>query len=183
MTLCLAKAQSKMVSFKIINDDFNYLTYNNLVAKASNSFSFYMCDDNALFFTNNWRNINSKSYRDIDPFKSYDIPESSTTDDNCNILHGGRFYYLTEDDSVIVKVTIDKFTEYFKNGKYFIISKIKWVNNCEYNISIEKITLPNFPYSPGDIMNVKILKVEKNEIYALATVKGQSQKIKLVKIE
>ena len=46
-----------------------------------------------------------------------------------------------------------------------------------------KITIPDFPYKVGDIMNVKINKIEKNEIFYTSTVKGQSWSGKLIKIK
>jgi|GEM_PF-1027875 hypothetical protein len=105
------------------------------------------------------------------------------SEDDCAILHKGTFKYgnTTED----VKVVIDEnhHTEYYNGGKYIIQSDLTWVNSCEYNITMIKITIPDFPYKVGDIMNVKINKIEKNEIFYTSTVKGQSWSGKLIKIK
>lgn len=48
--------------------------------------------------------------------------------------------------------------EYHDNGKYIIKSKLDWVSDCEYNMTMTKITIPDFPYAIGEVMNVKVNK-------------------------
>jgi hypothetical protein len=103
--------------------------------------------------------------------------------DNCIILHKGTFKYADTPEEIIVKIKGTKHTEYHNNGKYIIESDINWVNDCEYNMTMTKITIPDFPYGPGDVMNVKIEKVIENEIYYVSTVKGQSWKGKFIKVK
>lgn len=60
---------------------------------------------------------------------------------------------------------------------------MNWVNDCEYNMTMTEITILNFPYKVGDIMNVKINKVEGNDIYYTSTVQEKSWEGQLIKIE
>ena len=98
----------------------------------------------------------------------------------CKILHSGTFKYYGENE-IVVKIKGKKHIEYHNQGQYVIESKLQWVNDCEYNMTMTKITIPNFPYKVGDMMNVKVEKVVENEIYYTSTVKGQSWKGRLIK--
>jgi hypothetical protein len=83
---------------------------------------------------------------------------------DCTILRNGKFKYLNFDQDTSAYVVINN------------ENHIEWVNDCEYNMTMTKITLPNFPYHPGDIMNVKVYKIEDGIIYYTSTVKGVSWK-------
>jgi len=102
---------------------------------------------------------------------------------NCSILHEGKFKYATGKDKVIVEIKGNDQKELHENGKYFIKSKIEWVNDCEYNMTMTEITVPDFPFGPGDVMNVKINKVVGKDIFFTATVKGQSREGKITKTD
>lgn len=103
--------------------------------------------------------------------------------ENCQTLHRGVFTYGEADDLVKVNIKGRKQIEYHDNGKYYIKSKIKWVNDCEYNMTMKKITIPDFPFGKGDVMNVKINKVDGNKIYYTSTVNGESWDGVFTKIE
>lgn len=92
--------------------------------------------------------------------------------DNCEILHKGIFTYAK--GTVKVKIKGDSHTEYHDNGKYIIQSSIEWVNECEYNTTLQKVTLPNFPYEVGTVMNVNINKVVGKIIYYTASIGDKS---------
>jgi hypothetical protein len=101
---------------------------------------------------------------------------------NCKIMHEGTFKYKS-DPGTKVKITGNKHVESYKGGKYIIESDIAWVNDCEYNLTMVKITLPDFPFKPGDKMNVKITKVEGKTIYYTATVNGKNMEGVMIKIK
>ncbi len=103
------------------------------------------------------------------------------SDEDCLILHEGTFKYGDKDHEVKVVIKGKNHTEYHENGKYVIKSKLEWVNDCEYNMTMTKITIPNFPYGVGDVMNVRINEVVGNEIYYTSRVKEQSWTGKLIK--
>lgn len=98
----------------------------------------------------------------------------STTEDTCTILHSGTFEYMADKDKVKVVIDGESHTEYHKGGKYIIQSKLAWVNDCEYNATLVKVTIPDFPFAIGTLMNVKVDKVEGKTINYTATIKGQS---------
>ncbi len=50
-------------------------------------------------------------------------------------------------------------------------------------MTMKKITIPNFLYGKGDVMNVKIDRVEGNKIYYTSRVGGQIGKGVFSKIE
>ena len=101
----------------------------------------------------------------------------------CKILHNGTFKYGNTTTEIKVVINGNKHIEYHENGKYIIKSNLNWLNDCEYNMTMTEITIPDFPYKIGDVMNVKINKVEGNEIYYTSTVQGKSWDGKLIKIK
>lgn len=105
-----------------------------------------------------------------------------TKDDNeCSILHKGTFTYAK--GSVKVKIKGNSHTEYHNNGKYIIQSSIEWVNECEYNTTLQKVTLPNFPYEVGTVMNVNINKVVGKIIYYTASIGDKSFNGEFLKVK
>jgi hypothetical protein len=94
--------------------------------------------------------------------------------DNCNILHRGNFTSGNIDNLIKVNIKGKKHIEYHNNEKYYIKSKLNWVSDCEYNMTMKKVTIPDFPFGKGDVMNIKIKKVDGNKIYYTSTVNGQS---------
>jgi len=93
---------------------------------------------------------------------------------DCSIMHEGQFSYFVGKEEVEVKIDGLKHIEYHDEGKYVIESVIIWINDCEYNMTMTKVTIPNFPYGAGDVMNVKINKVKGMKIYYTSTVNGNS---------
>lgn len=90
----------------------------------------------------------------------------SNSENPCTILKNGTFKYLDSDDSTayfVVKKS--KHEEYYSNGMYFIKSKLKWKNDCEYTMKMLKCTVPNFPFKPKDILHVKITQVKGDTVF------------------
>ena len=108
---------------------------------------------------------------------------TAQSDEECAILHNGTFTYGEADNIVTVKIEGENHMEYHNEGKYYIKSKLIWVNECEYNMTMKKVTIPNFPYGKGDVMNVKVSAVEGNVIKYTSTVQGQSWEGIITKIE
>ena len=101
----------------------------------------------------------------------------------CEILKGGKFRYLdAEDPTAYIIMNGDTQIEYSEKNDFTIESKVKWISDCAYLMKMTKITIPNFPYHPGDTMRVDINKVEGNIIYYTSTVKGVSWKGRFRKV-
>jgi hypothetical protein len=80
---------------------------------------------------------------------------------DCSVLKHAKLKYVNySDTSTYILINGDQHIEYYANEKYYIKSKIKWVSDCEYIMTMTDITLPDFPYHPGDYMDVKIEKIE-----------------------
>ena len=100
---------------------------------------------------------------------------------HCKILKNIKLKYTqTDDQSSYIIIKNNDHIEYHRNDKYFIKSKLVWISDCEYNMTMTEITLPNFPFGPGEVMNVKFTKIEKDSIQYIATVRGQSVEGKFV---
>jgi hypothetical protein len=90
---------------------------------------------------------------------------------------------LTYDDGNVGLIVIknQKHIEYFEDGKYFIKSDLEWLNECEYNATMTEITLPNFPFRPGKIMNVKFESIDGKNITGTGMVDGNKFPIKFIR--
>jgi hypothetical protein len=107
--------------------------------------------------------------------------QSGTTD--CSFFQHGKFKYIGADDSTsYIVMNGSKQTEYSKKNDYIIESSVRWITDCSYIMTMTKITIPNFPYHPGDQMKVDITKVEGDIIYYTSTVNGNSWEGKFKKL-
>ncbi|WP_276500759.1 hypothetical protein [Terrimonas pollutisoli] len=109
-------------------------------------------------------------------------------DDNesldCSIIKKGTFKYLDiPDTTAYFKIKKENHTEYHRDGKYYIKSKIKWVNDCQYEMVMLSNTIPDFPFQPGAVMLVTFLKIEGDIIYYSAEVDGDKWYGRLRKLE
>jgi len=106
------------------------------------------------------------------------------TNQNCSLFKVGKFKYLDADDTTAyIVMSGEKQIEYSGLNNYTIESKIKWITDCSYNMEMIKITIPNFPFKPGDVMNVVINKIEGDIIYYTSTVKGKSWEGRFKKLD
>jgi hypothetical protein len=102
---------------------------------------------------------------------------------DCKIMHQGKFKYMADNEEVIVEIKDSTFTEYHSGGKYTIKARIDWLNECEYLITIQKVTLPSFPLTTGDEVTVKIDKISGKDIFYTTTLKSVSWEGKFTKLE
>lgn len=108
---------------------------------------------------------------------------TGTEDKDCSVMHEGTFTYGTGAELVKVVIKGNKHTEYHNDGKYVIKSKMEWVTDCEYNMTMTKVTIPDFPFGAGAVMNVQINGIEGDQIYYTATVDGQRWNGRFLKVE
>jgi hypothetical protein len=103
---------------------------------------------------------------------------------DCKILKDIKLKYAhKEGDKDYVTIKGNKHVESLEDGKYFIKSDLEWISDCEYNATMTEITLPNFPFKAGEVMNVKFEKMEDDIIYGTATVRTQAFPIKFIIIK
>lgn len=98
---------------------------------------------------------------------------------DCKILKNIKLKYVDNPDKTAYLIIKDnKHVEYLEGGKYFIKSDLEWLSDCEYNAKMTEITLPNFPFKTGEIMNVKFKKTENGFIYGTAVIRDSNFPIK-----
>lgn len=98
---------------------------------------------------------------------------------DCKIFKNIKLKYVDEEDkSAYVVIKGDKHVEYLQDGKYFIKSDLEWISDCEYNAKMTEITLPDFPFQPGVVMNVKFEKIENGIVTGTGSVYGKQFPIK-----
>lgn len=93
----------------------------------------------------------------------------------CAILKKGKFLYLDADDkTAYIEMNGNYQIEKSKKTPYYIESSVEWVDSCTYIMTMTKITIPNFPFSPGDKMKVSITRIDADIIYYTSFVKDMS---------
>lgn len=116
-------------------------------------------------------------------FTTISIAQSNPKID-CKILKDIKLKYADNPDkTAYITIKGNKHVENLESGKYFIKSDLEWLSDCEYNATMTEITLPNFPFKPGEVMNVKFEKIEDGFIYGTAAVRGDSFPIKFLIIK
>jgi hypothetical protein len=101
----------------------------------------------------------------------------------CASMREGVFVYGSSTDDIKIHFLGSKHVEMHNGGKQFIKSDIEWVSDCEYQLILEEITVADFPFKKGDIMRVRILKMEGPEINYLSTANGRSWEGRMLKID
>ena len=103
---------------------------------------------------------------------------------DCSIMRHGSFKYLDiEDTTAYFKLDGENHIEYHQGGRYYIKSIIKWLNDCQYEMKMTENTIPDFPFKPGDVMIVTIVRIKNNVIHYISEVKGNKWKGRVLKIE
>ena len=88
----------------------------------------------------------------------------------CKKLFSGTWIYS---DSTEINTYIERTTkqqiEYVENGKYFIKYKIKWIDNCAYEMIFEYSDYPEFSeYEYGESITVHILDMNDKKMKYIA---------------
>ncbi|HTO17302.1 MAG TPA: hypothetical protein VLZ83_16170 [Edaphocola sp.] len=114
---------------------------------------------------------------------------------NCNNFKFGKFELINSEENL--KYIIERNDEFqtettynLKNGKKIKdqkVLKIKWINNCEYNLLLDtaKGTYDNTDLYINSIggMNTKIIKIENNCFNVITTVEDIAFEARMCKIE
>ncbi|MBS1666545.1 MAG: hypothetical protein JST58_04135 [Bacteroidetes bacterium] len=94
---------------------------------------------------------------------------------DCSVLKKYKLQYLSiQDTSAYIRLSNDSLEEFHNNGKYSIMAKLDWTNDCEYDMILSSVNIPNFPYRPGDVMHVMVEKIENDIVYYISTINGNS---------
>lgn len=86
------------------------------------------------------------------------ISNSQTID--CNKFKEGAFYYPTLPNKVSVrKGAIQKS---YNNDKLEMVWKVKWLNECEYELTCKRVLVHPYPIKKGDRIVATIVKTEED---------------------
>ncbi|SNR81952.1 hypothetical protein [Flavobacterium sp. ov086] len=100
---------------------------------------------------------------------------------DCKILKDIKLKYAhRQDNTDYIIIKDNKHIENLEGGKYYIKSDLEWLSDCEYNAKITEITLPDFPFKVGEIMNVKFEQIKNDVIYGTATIRNQTFPLKFI---
>jgi hypothetical protein len=102
---------------------------------------------------------------------------------DCTILKNNSFVYKLGGKDVHVDFGVDQHVEHHKKGKYYIKSKVEWLSDCEYNLIIQDVTLPNFPFKLGSKLHIKITKVRGDRVYYKSTMGDRTWEGKMTKTD
>lgn len=101
--------------------------------------------------------------------------------DDCSIMHDGIFRIADIEENVTVVIDGSTHFEYYQEG--YLESEINWVNDCEFEMTLKKVTLPNFPFEVGVVMHVRINQIDGNKIYYTAIIEGVKADGVLLKVK
>ena len=94
---------------------------------------------------------------------------------DCSVLKKYKLQYLSiKDTSAYILLSNDSLEEFHNNGKYSIKAKLDWTNDCEYDMVLSYVNIPNFPYRAGDVMHVMVERIEQDIVYYISTINGNS---------
>ena len=101
----------------------------------------------------------------------------------CSIMKNGTFSsinYTFKQYHMVVKNGIQ--TEYLENGQY-VMSKMEFLNECEYKTTVLKVTIPNYFVKPGDHIITKILQTQHEYIKVKSVYLGKEFEFVFIKME
>lgn len=78
----------------------------------------------------------------------------------CHEFKTGEFVYPNLQSKISLRH--ETIQESYNNGKLEAVWKVKWLNECEYELICEKVLTDNVPFKIGDRMAVTILETDSN---------------------
>lgn len=74
-------------------------------------------------------------------------------------------------------------TEYYNYKKNWVRSSIKWISDCEYELTVVSINYPGLICKRGDKMTIRILGVDGNTVNYEAMIDGRRERGKYLKMQ
>jgi hypothetical protein len=107
----------------------------------------------------------------------------TNVEQDCTILKNNSFTYKLAKKDVLVEFGETKHVELHQKGKYYIKSSVEWVSDCEYYLTIQDVTLPDFPFQLGSKLHIKITKVRGDRVYYKSTMGNRTWEGKMTRID
>ena len=109
---------------------------------------------------------------------------SGKEDQGCRMLHdGGSFLYGNSNAKIKVVISGNQYVEYHDNVKYVVVAQIDWISDCEFTQTITRNSVPDSPYKVGDVITVRVDRVEGFQHYYTASVNGQNTEGILIRVK
>jgi hypothetical protein len=89
----------------------------------------------------------------------------------------------SNDTTNYVVMTTASQTEYYNYKKNWIRSSIKWISDCEYELTVVSINYPALICKRGDKMTIRILNVEGNTVNYEALIDGKRERGRYLKMQ
>ncbi|TMM32041.1 hypothetical protein FDT66_00825 [Polaribacter aestuariivivens] len=112
-----------------------------------------------------------------------ELTENETVYQEEPIINNQTFTYKYKGGDVVVTFNGDEHVEMYNNKRNHIKSSIVWISKNECIITLDEITLPDFPFSPGNSLKMKITEVKGKTIYYESTLAGRTWEGKMTQIE
>lgn len=131
------------------------------------------------FFTNAQNNLMTLGTTSA----NIDLPTSEQVYNQTPMIYNQTFTYKYKGGEVLVYFNGEEHIEYYNNKEYYIKSDIVWVNKDECIITLKEITLPDFPFRPGNSLKMKITDVKGDYVYYESTLGGRTWEGKMKQVE
>jgi hypothetical protein len=79
---------------------------------------------------------------------------------NCKKFKEGTFYYPTLPNKISVRK--DSIQESYNNGKLEMVWKVKWINECEYELTCQQVLVEPYSIKKNDKIVAKIVNTEED---------------------
>ena len=146
--------------------------YTKQIEVRKDNYSYILSFNCALDLLPNYKQIMDEIYNSFE-FLSF-------TSKNCKDLTNGKFFYSLNNTNNYIENSEEFQTEIGIKENLKIVSKKKWVSDCEYDLEVTETSHSNnFP--TGSTLNIKIVDVTKNGYtYIWETLNGRGRN-KLIK--
>ena len=80
---------------------------------------------------------------------------------NCESMKQGKFESIAYSSSDYFMVIKDGFqTEFVADGKYYVKSKIEFINKCTYKSTVLEVTIPDYNVKKGEFATTDIVETQ-----------------------
>jgi hypothetical protein len=110
--------------------------------------------------------------------------DDKTTTSPCAVLKSGSFKILDQPDTTsFVVITTSSQTEYYNYKRYWVRSSIKWISECECELTVLSVNYPGLICRRGDKMSIRVLNTEGNVVNYEALIDGRRERGRYQKME
>ncbi len=118
-------------------------------------------------------------------FISLTATAQSDASSACNMMKKGGWFKMGDisDTSNYMVISSSSQTEYYNYKRYWVRSSIRWISECEYELTVLSINYPGLLCKRGDKMTVKVLNADNNSISYEAMVDGKRERGRYLKMD